>query len=206
VAYRLNSRDHPAQLLTASVLNAIIKTSMAKTTKQKKCPKGKIYNPKTKNCIKDNAANRARVSRLLAGEDATGRKQTQFVKGQSGNPKGPKPGTRKLATTLKLAMENLAKAGKEKGIDLDDIDLVITTKWLEKAARGDMRAIDMYISRMHGKQVQPIALGDVGEDAIADKLAEEEAAKEVMQMQQQWQISNVKVHDADTKTTDTSTS
>lgn len=76
---------------------------------------------------------------------------TKFKPWQSWNPKGKPPWTRNVETLFRDALKKLAE---ESNIEDIERDLV---KWLlDKAKKGDMKALEMYLDRLYGKPKQTI--------------------------------------------------
>lgn len=72
-------------------------------------------------------------------------RRTQFVKGQSGNPKGRPKGSQNIAVLLEQAGRervNVTANGKMKSITKSRASV---TQLANKAAAGDIRAIDRYL-------------------------------------------------------------
>jgi hypothetical protein len=83
----------------------------------------------------------------------------KFKKGQSGNPKGRKPGTPNARTIIKRWLEAQEKAknpisGKVENLSQMDI---ITLAQLIKARKGDTMAFRELLDRAEGKATQPIS-------------------------------------------------
>jgi hypothetical protein len=86
-------------------------------------------------------------------------KPHKFKKGQSGNPKGRKPGSINARTVIKRWLEAEEKKKNpisEKEEVLSQLDL-ITLAQLVKARKGDTSAFNALLDRTEGKATQPIA-------------------------------------------------
>lgn len=124
----------------------------------------------------------------------------QFKPGESGNPKGRPKGKRNFDTLVDLAIQGLAaevvrqhnkKARNKKNqITLEDIDIEndIFMQLLNKARRGDQKAIDSYLDRRFGKAVQPFREEEDPDNELYKKKLEL-ADKEIDAWQKMWGVS-----------------
>lgn len=85
-------------------------------------------------------------------------KAPQWVKGQSGNPKGCPKGTKQRGTILKELMEIILKQnGKPVANPLDPdekkitIEKALQVKMIEKALKGDTQAYQIIMDTVYGK-------------------------------------------------------
>lgn len=84
-------------------------------------------------------------------------KKYQFVKGQSGNPAGPKKGTVKIKARLAQVLANKVSVRDSIGekITLTAADIIID-KLMMKAAKGNIDAIRLIFQYVEGMPVQAL--------------------------------------------------
>lgn len=99
-----------------------------------------------------------------------------FKPGQSGNPEGKPKGIKHFKTVYTEVMKEIG-AKNQRGEDITN-DLVIVKKLFDKAKNGDLKAIDMIVSRVDGDkddaapllQVNVIALTQEQQEALQNLL------------------------------------
>jgi hypothetical protein len=100
--------------------------------------------------------------------------ETQFVKGQSGNPSGKPKGTIHSSTRLKRILDLVQKkknpvtGHEEEFTVLEQMDLV----QISKALKGDSKAYAEILDRLEGKAKQTIDQNNSFVDALAKLRAE----------------------------------
>lgn len=122
---------------------------------------------------------------------------TPFEPGRSGNPEGRPKGKRNFDTLVDLAIEALAvqfaeqhnkqKKNKYKQMKAEDVDIEadIFRQFINRARNGDLKAIDSFLDRRHGKAVQPIEHGGITGNPLTE--AQIKAAEaEVEAWQELW--------------------
>lgn len=100
--------------------------------------------------------------------------------GQSGNPKGMKPGTKQFRTLFNEAMIKLGKMNNKKP---EDIEIEIIMSAISAARNGNFKYFKDLMDRLHGKAVQPIAgTFNPNMDTIANLISayEDEKSKKKM--------------------------
>ncbi|HAK00381.1 MAG TPA: hypothetical protein DCM62_10175 [Bacteroidales bacterium] len=81
-------------------------------------------------------------------------KDTRFKPGISGNPKGRAKGKRTLSSVLKEFMQ-LEVVTEVEGIPIEqEVQYIIAKALIEKAMKGDIRAISEIFDRIEGKPKQ----------------------------------------------------
>ena len=124
-------------------------------------------------------------------------KQYQFKPGQSGNPAGRPPGKRNFDTLVDLAIMALAEEYvkqynkrriKKNHITVEDVDIEsdVFKQLINKARNGDMKAIDSFLDRRHGKATQPVQLGGMPGNPIEVNARVEEAKKKSQGFFKRW--------------------
>lgn len=124
-----------------------------------------------------------------------------YKKGQSGNPKGRPKGLLDFKTRLRIAIDRLAEGFVEqhnskypkKPITVEDVDIMgdIFAQYVNKARAGDQKAIDSLLDRAYGKATQPVEIGGIVGNPLAD--AQTKAAEaEIEAWQSQWDSMGVK--------------
>jgi len=99
-----------------------------------------------------------------------------FKPGQSGNPDGKPKGLKHFKTVYTEVMKEIGEKNS-RGEDISN-DLIIVKKLFDKAKNGDLKAIDMIVSRVDGDkedtapllQVNVIALTKEQQDALQELL------------------------------------
>lgn len=131
----------------------------------------------------------------------------KFKKGECGNPSGRPKGKRNFDTLVDLAIEALAleyvnqfngnPKNKGKQMKLEDVDIEsdVFKQLVNKARNGDMKAIDSFLDRRHGKAKQPVELTGANGGAIEHSVEMANAEAEVDQWIEGW----VKVKKDDNK-------
>lgn len=123
-----------------------------------------------------------------------------FKPGQSGNPGGRPKGKRDFNTLVDLAIEALAldyvrqtneQGRKKKGyidISLEDVDIEadIFKQFMNKARNGDIKAIDSFLDRRHGKAKQPIEVSGIDGDPIKHAIQVKEFEESIINEQDKW--------------------
>lgn len=131
-----------------------------------------------------------------------------YKKGESGNPKGRPKGLLDFNTRVNIAIDRLANEfvkqhnNKHKDkITLDDVDIMgdVFAQLVNKARSGDLKAVDSLLDRAYGKATQPVEVGGIKDNPLAE--AQRKAAMaEADAWQAQW-LSVTEEKDANKKTT-----
>ena len=93
---------------------------------------------------------------------------TQFKKGQSGNPAGRPKKSKSLSDMLRHILDSDTASlvianpdGKERTVDLkasENFNYVIAVVMIQKALEGNLRAVQMIWDRMEGKPAQALEI------------------------------------------------
>jgi len=127
--------------------------------------------------------------------------RTQFKPGQSGNPAGRPKGLLDFKTRLGFAITRYAEEfaaqhntkHPKKQITPDDVDIMgdIFVQLINKARNGDLKAIDSLLDRTYGKATQPVELGGIQGNPLAEA-QRKQAMAEVEAWERQWETLGVK--------------
>jgi hypothetical protein len=96
--------------------------------------------------------------------------ETQFVKGQSGNPSGKPKGATHSSTRLKRILELVQKARNPVTKEDEDFTVLelMDMKQIDKALKGDTKAYAEIIDRLEGKAVAKVENAITFNDQIAE--------------------------------------
>lgn len=98
-----------------------------------------------------------------------------FKKGVSGNPKGHPLGQKNYAT---LRREAIIAIGKQNGKTPEEIEIMLHSKGISEALKGDFRFYKDDLDRVHGQAVQKTEL--VGEIKIGKLDEIQKATKDIL--------------------------
>lgn len=90
----------------------------------------------------------------------------QFKPGESGNPKGKPKGTRSLSTILKEMLDEDIEVIEGSSKTKKKFADVIVRQLMQKANKGDIKAIQEIWDRMEGKAKQTIDQSNTGDVTI----------------------------------------
>jgi len=106
---------------------------------------------------------------------------TPWKPGQSGNPAGRPKGSLNLTTVLKHFLKEKIEVEKDGKIIKLSKDKVLILKLIEKAIKGDIKAIEKVWDRIEGKPIQPNIniegeLINISDEEIDNQILEAEKA------------------------------
>jgi len=129
--------------------------------------------------------------------------------GETRNPNGRPKGKRNRDTLIDMALltieEDLARKynathkRKTKTSDDYDVELNIFMQLIVKAYGGDMKAIDSFLDRRHGKATQPLELNGGDKPILTEEVINARKEK-LLKWQSQWLNLKPKQNAGDTST------
>lgn len=140
-----------------------------------------------------------KTEKKLSDNKKTQRPQNKNLKSAKGEPGPGRPkGKLNFDTRVDMAIEFLAnemikahnakKENKNKQISMKDIDIEgdIFAQLINKARSGDVKMIDSFLDRRHGKAKQPIELGGMNGNPILIEERKKEAKSKARKMLDMW--------------------
>lgn len=150
----------------------------------------------------ENIDKKSKINRNISKdkkEDGRGKSEASRANLRVGGPGRPK-GKRDFNTLVDLAIEALAldyvnqtndkNKGKKgyRALTLADVDIEgdIFRQYLNQARNGNLKAIDSFLDRRHGKAKQPIEVSGIDGDPIKHAIQVKEFEESIINEQDKW--------------------